>query len=258
MKTKIERNHAGVLLLITLSVITLLLLLPPIAQPAHYHDFADQRTFAGIPNFMNVLSNGIFVLVGLIGFRKIYNLREPEEFPRTAMLFFFAGVFLTGFGSAYYHWAPDAGRLIWDRLPMTITFMALLSAVVSLHMENWSGHMLLYPLLMLGVASVGYWHYTELRGHGDLRPYIFVQFYPMVMIPALLYLFPAGRKSWKLFVPVLGFYIAAKYFEYADADLYAFGKILSGHTLKHLLAGMAVVGLLNIYKFYQVPQTKNV
>jgi len=43
------------------------LLLPPLKQPQAYHQFADQRTWFGIPNFLNVISNVGFLLVGLVG-----------------------------------------------------------------------------------------------------------------------------------------------------------------------------------------------
>ena len=41
--------------------------LPPIPQPAWYHQFADQRRWLGIPNFANVISNVAFALVGICG-----------------------------------------------------------------------------------------------------------------------------------------------------------------------------------------------
>ena len=42
---------------------------------------------------------------------------------------FFLGVFLTGFSSSYYHWKPNDAGLFWDRLPMTVAFMAILANV---------------------------------------------------------------------------------------------------------------------------------
>ena len=39
----------------------------PIAQPAGYDAFADQRSVWGIPNFWNVVSNLPFLVVGLAG-----------------------------------------------------------------------------------------------------------------------------------------------------------------------------------------------
>ena len=44
-----------------------LLLVPPILQDQSYHQFADQRTILGVPNFWNVVSNLPFLAVGAVG-----------------------------------------------------------------------------------------------------------------------------------------------------------------------------------------------
>src|SRR5215471_3647939 len=60
--------RAAVWLLLSAAVVaTIAMLLPPIPQPQWYHVFADQRTFLGIPNFNNVVSNFPFAAVGLWG-----------------------------------------------------------------------------------------------------------------------------------------------------------------------------------------------
>src|SRR5437764_6848443 len=100
-----------------------LLLLPPIPQDQSYHQFADQRTLLGIPNFWNVVSNLPFIAVGAAG------LLKHRDGPATIVIF--AGIFLTGFGSAYYHWNPSDATLFWDRLPMTLVFSAILSSAIS-------------------------------------------------------------------------------------------------------------------------------
>ena len=251
MKKQFERNHAGILVFLTIGLLGILWMLPPISQDKHYHNFADSNSFLGIPNFMNVVSNIPFILIGIIGLIKIAKIDQPE-FPKMAMLFFFGGVLLTGFGSAYYHWHPDNHSLLWDRLPMTITFMSLFSAIVSLHMEEWSGKMLLFPLLIIGIGSVLYWYITELKGQGDLRPYVFVQFYPMLIIPLIMFLYPVKGTAIKILLPMIGFYAVAKYFEYGDESLYSLGHLMSGHTLKHLFAALATVSMLNIEKIYQL------
>src|SRR5262245_199980 len=62
-----------------------LLLLPPTPQDQKYHQFADQRTILGIPNFWNVVSNLPFLAVGAAGLRRFrYN---------PATIVFFVGVF---------------------------------------------------------------------------------------------------------------------------------------------------------------------
>ena len=102
-----------------------LLLVPPIPQSQIYHGFADQRMLFGIPNFWNVASNLPFVFIGAAG---LWHVRL-----HFSARIFFLGVFLTGFSSSYYHWSPDDNGLFWDRLPMSIAFMAILADVVEEH-----------------------------------------------------------------------------------------------------------------------------
>ena len=119
-----------------------LLLLPPIVQNQNYHDFADQRTLFGIPNFWNVASNIPFIGIGAVG------LWQFGRSPATMLLF--VGIFLTGFGSAYYHLEPNDQTLFWDRLPMAISFMAILTIVIEERVDRRAGAILLWPMTAIG------------------------------------------------------------------------------------------------------------
>src|SRR5262249_19106048 len=99
-----------------------LLLLPPIVQDQSYHQFADERALLGVPNFWNVVSNLPFIAVGVAGLQQFR--RDP------ATLVLFLGILMTGFGSAYYHWDPNDRTLFWDRLPMALSFMAILAIAI--------------------------------------------------------------------------------------------------------------------------------
>jgi hypothetical protein len=115
--TDMNARRALGLIAFMLASLVGLLLLPPIVQNQNYHDFADQRTLFGIPNFWNVVSNIPFIGIGAVGL---------WQFGRSqATMLLFLGVFLTGFGSAYYHLEPSDQTLFWDRLPMAIGFMAM-------------------------------------------------------------------------------------------------------------------------------------
>ena len=130
-----------------------LLLLPRITQDQSYHEFADQRTLLGIPNFWNVVSNVPFIVVGAAGLRRFHH--DP------ATIVLFLGIFLTGFGSSYYHWNPNDGTLFWDRLPMTLCFMELLATAVEERVNARAGAVLLWPLLAIGVFSLLLWRWTD-------------------------------------------------------------------------------------------------
>ena len=70
------------MLLAVLAAITVIVFLfPAIPQSETYHHFADTRTFAGIPNALDVLSNAFFLIVGLLGVRYVLRVRKTRAFP---------------------------------------------------------------------------------------------------------------------------------------------------------------------------------
>src|ERR1700731_968651 len=156
-----------------------LFLLPPIAQDSAYHNFADQRTFWGTPNFWNVTSNLPFLLVAIWGLRTLRSRSAfQQNWERTAYCLLLTGVAFVAFGSAYYHFSPNNTTLFWDRLPMTIAFTSLLASTIGERVSMRAGQLLLSPLIAIGAASVLYW-----RLSGDPRPYLLVQFLPMLALP---------------------------------------------------------------------------
>jgi hypothetical protein len=230
-----ERRRPILLFLgLTAASLAALLLLPPILQDQSYHRFADERTLLGIPNFWNVVSNLPFMAVGAVGLRQFY--RDPATFA------LFLGVFLTGFGSSYYHWNPKDDTLFWDRLPMTLCFMAILAVVVEERINARFGAALLWPLLATGILSLILWRWT-----GDLRLYGWVQFFPGVALPLLFLLFPPRYTGTFYWLVVVLLYAVAKLFELADHVVYR-SFILSGHTLKHLFGALACFAILRYFQ----------
>jgi hypothetical protein len=237
-------------LLLGLTVLAagIVLCLRPIAQVPGYHDFADRRTVWGIPNCWNVLSNLPFVAIGIVGLATVWAARVAG-LVRWMYRVLFMGVLLTGFGSAFYHWHPDNDTLVWDRIPMTLVFMSLLAATVAELVSTRLGLGLFVPLLVLGVGSVLYWHWTELRGHGDLRLYGLVQFFPVLVIPVLMCLFynPAYRPAILSLVWVVVWYVVAKVAEVLDRPIYEVIGV-SGHTIKHLAAAVSTGYLVQMFR----------
>ena len=228
-----------------LIVALVFILVPPMAQDAAYHHFSDLRGWWGIANFGDVVSNGAFFAAGLYGLWGLRRRRaETVYIPLTV---YFVGVMLVAPGSAYYHWAPDNATLFWDRLPMAVAFMGVFSAVIAERVDAKIGVRYMLPVLVvLGLASVLYWRQSELAGVGDLRAYALVQFLPMIMIPALMGMFASDRATigWRAIGAAFVFYALAKVAEYFDAQvLQLLGGVVSGHTLKHVLAAMSAVAL---------------
>ncbi len=236
-------NRLLALLLVAIAAIVATAFVEPLPQPLAYHDFADQRTLLGVPNFWNVVSNLPFLFVGIAG---MWRLRRSGVDPqRMALRLFFFGVALTAFGSGYFHLAPDNFTLVWDRLPMTIGFMALFSFVMGAYISPRLGRGALLPLLLLGLASVAYWHFTEQAGLGDLRFYGLVQFLPMLLIPLIMVLFRATRIRSVTLIWVLVWYGLSKVLEHFDDQVFSAVGLLSGHSLKHLAAAVATAIILN-------------
>ena len=227
---------------ICLAMLALFLSRAPIAQDLAYHNFADRRTFCGIPNMLDVSSNLAFLIVGVAGVL-FWKARRADGLA-VSWLVLFAGTALVFLGSGYYHWAPRNATLLWDRLPMTIAFMGLFVALISEHAGPRLERYLLVPAVAVGIASAVWWHYTD-----DLRWYIWVQFTPLVCIPFVLAVFPARYTHRADFLYALGLYVLAKLAELWDREIYALtGNLFSGHTLKHLLAAGGVLMILVMLK----------
>jgi hypothetical protein len=233
------------LIALTAVVVLACCMLPCIPQPLSYHQFADRRAFLGIANFGDVISNLPFAAVGIGGllflFRtgsrdRVGHFIDPWE--RWPYLFVFAGLLLTAFGSSYYHLAPDNARLVWDRLPMTITFMGMVAAVIAERISVRLGLWLLPVLLVVGLGSVFEWYWSETQGAGDLRFYAAVQVYSTLVL-LLAFLFPRRYTRTSDFWLVIGFYALAKLLETFDRQIFAALHFVSGHTLKHLAAAAA-------------------
>ncbi len=219
--------------------------LDSIPQDPGYHEFADRSALFGIPNFWNVATNLPFLFIGLLGLAMRSRLQSEAQ--RVQYIVFCVGVALVGIGSAYYHWAPSTPTLVWDRLPMTVAFMALFSAVIHDRVSERLGRALLWPLVIAGAATIAYWYWSELAGRGDLRPYAVVQFLPMLLIPLMLLLFSGRglRDGWLW--ATFGTYVLAKIAEYFDAAIRVATGFLSGHSLKHLLAALAVLWAIRAF-----------
>ena len=237
--------------LAALGVVLLVLacVLPPFAQPQGYHDFADKRGWLGIPNYGDVASNVMFLVVGLAG---LVAMRKPsvqamESAPRHAYGLMFLGLVFTAFGSGYYHWAPSDARLVWDRLPMTIVFMPLLAATYAERLR-WRSDLPLLALTLLGVGSVVYWKLSD-----NLLPYLIAQGGAILLIVLALVLLPTPWTERRLLLPALACYAVAFVCEKLDVTIFRFtAGIISGHTIKHLMAAAAFYFILRMLQRQQL------
>lgn len=252
-----QNQRIALLLGICVAAVTATLFVPPIAQDPQYHNLADRRVIAGIPNFGDVVSNLAFLIVGVLGLVCLNQVRDDhsrlfekrEAYPFTVI---FAGTILIFVGSAYYHWSPSNETLVWDRSPIALTIMGILSMVIVERISVKAGVVLLVPLLILGLASVVYWQVTEQAGQGDLRPYALVQFLSVLLILVILWLFPGRYSGTRYIVEMIGWYAVAKIFEFWDADILEWtGGLVAGHSIKHFASAWAIYALVRYLKHRQ-------
>lgn len=208
--------------------LVIVFLVPPIFDPPSVNDYADQRSFFGIPNFNDVITNIFFLIFGLMGLWRLKGLKK------TLWSILFLAIIGIGCASIYYQLDPTRGKLFWDRFFIGAAFMTLLSVVLEERIsQKWMK--ILAPILILSAAvgiGDGYWT-------GDLRPYLWMQFFPLVAILLLCLFIP--RKGDRYFYGVVLFYVLAKVCDNHDGAIFNLThQMVSGHTLKHLSAAVSV------------------
>lgn len=226
---------AGVFLLLLAAA----LLGPSVAQPSDYHDFADQRSWGWLPHAMDVLSNLPFALWGMVGGWALLRAVRERAVSATAAAMaglFFSGLWVTAAVSAAYHWqAADAG-LAWDRGGMVLAFAGLLGLAAMRAVSTRAGIAIAAVVLVLGPLSVHAWSLT-----GNVLPWAVLQFGGMALILGFACLRPAQARElpvrWALLIAI---YALAKLLELGDHQVYAWtGRLVSGHSLKHMVAACA-------------------
>jgi len=178
-----------------------------LAKQIEYCKFADTRCIHGIPYFGDVVSNLGFILAGVYQYAIIKN--------------FYFGIIciFIGIGSTYFHRSPSLNTLYWNRLPMIFGMTYIM---------NFYTHMEITSLLLHGLLALEYHAITK-----DLSLYVAYQ------INMILFLLWTNG----LTMP-LGYYMLAKICEDNDINIYIrTKKIISGHTIKHILAALAMMSI---------------
>lgn len=224
------------IVVVLLALLPILVFLGPIAQPASYHDLADQRPILGIAHFWNVTTNLPFLVVGFMGLHLLWRQREEAS---AAWRLLFAGTLLVALGSGWYHTNPNDATLVWDRLPIGIAFMGFFTALLIEHASGANkrvAHRLLVPSVMFSAAAIWWWYET-----GDLSLWVWVQAAPMLAAALVLMLLPAPYTHRRYVGYALAWYAVAKVVEVLDVQLMHFtGGLMSGHAMKHLAAAAGV------------------
>lgn len=216
--------------------------LPRFDAPA-YFDFADHRAFFGISNTMDVLSNLGFLWVGVHWWKILSRVPANDKNLGLSVhvsIYRFIAVasILTALGSAWFHWTPNIERLFWDRLPMTLGFSGMIALLVADRFDIVVGKKLAVVLVVLSVVHLILWNF----GLSNLRPYIVLQYGGVLLGATLLCIrWKWGILSSRMVLFAFLLYVAAKVTEVKDVAIFeGTGGVVSGHTIKHLLAALAI------------------
>ncbi len=241
------------LLLATCAALTLTAFVAPGLVHPHDHGFADARGWLGIPCAMDVLSNLAFAGMGLWGLVMLARGRRAGinwlRDAQASALLFFTGLLLTAAGSSWYHWQPDDAGLVWDRAAMVVAFAGMLGLAAGSRVSARAGNALAAYSLVAGLVAVAAW-----RIGGNLLPWAIVQFGGMALVLALACMRSLPHALNIPLVVVIVIYALAKGLELADVAVFEFtGGLVSGHTLKHVVASLAAVPVLRALTDWPVP-----
>lgn len=212
---------------------------PSVAQPSHYHDFADQRSWGWLPHAMDVISNLPFALWGMVGLwamLRAMRVRAVSGAAAAMAALFFGGLWVTTAVSAAYHLQPDDAGLVWDRAGMVVAFAGLLGLAAMQTVSTRAGLALAAAVLVLGPLSVHAWSLT-----GNVLPWAVLQFGGMALILGCAFMRSTQVRAlpvrWGLLIAI---YALAKLLELGDHAVYEWtGQLVSGHSLKHVVASFA-------------------
>jgi hypothetical protein len=93
-------------------------------------------------------------------------------------------------------------------------------------------------------VGIGSWSWTESLGRGDLRPYLLVQFLPVLLIPLIIFLFPSRYMRNSMLLSSFAQYFIAKLLEHFDTEVLSIIGLTGGHALKHIAAAVAVLCII--------------
>ncbi|RYF67650.1 MAG: hypothetical protein EOO22_19065, partial [Comamonadaceae bacterium] len=237
------------LLWVLLSLALLALLGPDLpARADGGTTLADARSWRGLPNAMDVLSNLPFLAIGLWGLVRLHGLDHAHQRAQTALpasqqgqqawgeppvdaldcaWLFFTGLMLTAAGSIFYHLQPDALRLAADHARESHCHAGTVGMAVCERVSQRAGWPAAWFTLGAGLLAVAVYHETS-----NVMSWAVVQFGGMLLVLGLALARPVQGALGLRLGGVICFYALAKLFEFADAALYeASAHWLSGHTL---------------------------
>ncbi|CAF1381527.1 unnamed protein product [Adineta ricciae] len=234
----------------------MILFIPPIRQYQWYQRVADRRSlrqlipsfaYVNVPNVLNVLSNIPLIFIGTFGILLLLsskNIVLQSTFEQFTWIIFFICVTLTSICSSYYHFRPTNRSPVWNHFPISIGFSSLVALLIDERINPVLSRILFPFLIISNFTSCIYWYCQD-----DLRSHLLIQFFPMIYIPLLLLISSSVYSQTSCYVYACFLCILAQLSEIGDKQIFRFtSKIISGHTLKHILSACGFVVILYMLK----------
>jgi hypothetical protein len=149
-------------------------LAPPLRRTPSFHVYADQRSWLGIANAGDVLSNLPFVIAGLAGLvllarrpalprrlgrseaEAIDAARDRALRPLAALTF--VGLVSIGLGSGGYHLRPGDASLALDWLPIVLALSWIAGLVIADRVDRRLGVAVATGGTLAAIAAVAVWY----------------------------------------------------------------------------------------------------
>lgn len=244
MATRMNRRERG--LAIGVMVMGAVAVLGPhVGNLAGYHAFVDERGWHSVPHAGDVLSNLAFLVAGLAGAWSLWRLprRWLSNMQRAMAALFFGGLVVTAACSSWYHLQPDDARLVVDRSGMAIAFAGLLGLAAAAHVSERAGAWVGLGLLLISPWAI------RAAASGELLPWAVLQFGGMAALCIVAWLRPLPDAVGVHWLAVVAIYALAKLAEAGDTWIFELTRhLVSGHSIKHLVAAMAAWPLIAALK----------
>lgn len=200
-----------------------------ITRGPEFHRYADTRSWLGIPNAGDVLSNGAFLIAAVLPLRACV----PAAYAAAAR----AGVFCIGLGSALYHVAPSDTLLAFDWAPIVLTLAVVGAAAIHDRTGPRAGLLALGIAPLFALGSVAWWLASGGTHGGNMAPYVAVQVTGIALPLSLAAVAPGAIRARYLVLGLIAFGVARLCASH-DRDLLDLIGV-SGHSLKHVAAAIA-------------------
>ena len=236
----IKRCSLAMLVSMTLALAMGLQVWGPIQLQAELHRYADQRSWHGLPQALNALSNFPLLLASAWGWRSTAASRWPAHL-RAAWRGFHGFMLLSSVLGLAYHLRPNDGLFVATHLAVVGAFGLLTCALLAERLGSAFASRTV-RLLVPGVATalgVGLLIGERFSGSIDMRPVMLLEVVPMLLLPSgLLQLPGAQTRALDWFVLLAG-YGMSEVFALFDAPIFRATGWISGHTLMHLSLAFA-------------------